>query len=396
MFPLNFARKLMIRLIEALETRRLLSISPIQLGEKGFDSGYETVVDADGNTIETGIFQHTINFGPSASDGVAVKLTAPDETDIFIVKYNPAGAVLWAGQIGGETSKLQKKPDYPIDPSRAANFITRLGPYPDILGQYVNGVAVDASGDVFIGGDFLETADFDPGPGTYNLTAVAKYQQYYDAYLLKLDPNGKLVWADAFGGQFNDTVNGLAVDPQGNPVVTGFYTRTADFDPTTKGVFTLSNNEAPDKPHMSLSTPGAGGKLVWADSFGGDATKTSDTDQGNAVAVDSVGNIVVTGTFADKEDFDPGPSVFLLEAEKHTDAYVLELSPRGKRVFADAIGGDDYDGGQRVAVQNGAIYTASYFAGTIDVDPGPATTEITSAGDDRHTDVLISKYTGTW
>ena len=81
----------------------------------------------------------------------------------------------------------------------------------------------------------------------------------------------------------------------------------------------------------------------------------------------------------------------LIKANKHTDAFLLELSPRGKRVMVDTFGGKDYDGGAKVAVQNGAIYTASYFSGTVDVDPGKAVSEITSAGDDRHTDVLISK-----
>jgi hypothetical protein len=134
------------------------------------------------------------------------------------------------------------------------------------------------------------------------------------------------------------------------------------------------------------------GHLVWVDTFGGEATKNSERDGGNGVAVDPDGNVYVTGTFADKVDFDPGPGVNIIEAEKRTDAYLLKLDGNGNAIFVKTLAGDGYDGGVKVAVSNGAIYTASYFNGTIDVDPGKAVRELTSIGDDNHTDVLISKY----
>ena len=386
--------------IEALETRRLLAFSPIQLGTKGLDAGYETAVDAQGNTIVAGIFQHTIDLGISETQleqnvtpPAHVKLTAVGETDIFIVKYDTSGNVVWAGQIGGEQSKLDKKPNFPIDPERLGSFVTNLGPYPQTLGEYVGGLAIDPSGNVFLGGSFLRTADFDPGPGVLNLTAVSTFQQFYDAYLIKVDPNGKLVWADRFGGEFDDVVNGVAVDPQGNPVVTGYFTRAADFDPTAKGVFTvdaLGRNDI-----FVAKYTAAGGKLVWVDSFGSDTTKVQDRDAGNGIAVDADGNVLVTGTFTGKTDFDPGPSVVLLKAHDDTDAFIMELSPRGKRVWVDTFGGKSFDGGLKVAAQGGAVYAVSYFTGEVDVDPGTPVVDFVSVADDQHTDLVIQKFTST-
>jgi hypothetical protein len=211
----------------------------------------------------------------------------------------------------------------------------------------------------------------------------------YDAFLVKLDPNGKLLWADAFGGQFDDVANAVAVDPQGNPVVTGYFTRAADFDPGP-AVFNL-DVQGRDDVFVAKYT-GNHGKFMWVDQFGSDTTKSELREQGNSVAIDPTGNIVVTGTYAGKADFDPGPAKFILEASKNTDAFLLELSPKGKRVFAESIGGKGFDGGEKVAIRNGAIYTASYFSETIDANPGPSTLELTSAGDDRHTDLLVSKY----
>jgi hypothetical protein len=70
----------------------------------------------------------------------------------------------------------------------------------------------------------------------------------------------------------------------------------------------------------------------------------------------------------------------------------LELSPRGKRVMAESIGGKGYDGGVKIALRGNRIFTASYFSGTIDVNPGKPVQELTSVEDDRHTDLLISAY----
>jgi hypothetical protein len=376
--------------IEALETRRLLSFAPIQLGTKGLDAGFQTAIDAQGNTIVSGIFQHTMTLGTDTS-GTAVKVTAVGETDIFIAKYDTSGHVLWAGHIGGEQSSLDKKPNFPIDPSRLGSFVTGIGPYSQTLGENLGAMAVDASGDVFLGGSFLRTADFDPGPGVFTLTATSGFgQSYTDAFLIKIDPSGKLLWADAFGGSFDDMVNAVAVDPQGDPVVTGYFTRSADFDPTSKGVFTV-NAEGRDDIFVAKYT-GAGGKLVWVDNFGSDTTKISWRDSGNGISIDSVGNILVTGTYTGKTDFDPGPSVVISEAVKATDVFVLKLSPRGKRVWVDTFGGKGFDGGEKVIAQGDSVYAVAYFTGEVDVNPGPATIDFVSVADDEHTDLVISKY----
>ena len=310
--------------IDALEPRRLLAFSPIQIGERQYESGFETAVDAQGNTIVAGLFQHTVDFNPN---GAAVKRTAQGETDVFIAKYDTAGVLLWVGQIGGEESDFNEQ--LPIDPTRAGRFVSRPGIQPDFLGEQINSIALDASGNLYVAGCFTNTADFDPtAAGVFNLTADEKYD-LNDAYLLKMDANGGFLWAKSFGGQFNDVINGVAVDPQGNPVVTGYFTRRADFDPGP-GDFSIDVLGRDDI--FVAKYTAAAGKLVWVDTFGGEETNQELRDAGNGIAIDDVGNIFITGTFSDEADFDPGPSEVFLEADDETDMFL-----KGKARFSVLI-----------------------------------------------------------
>ncbi|MGZ6540083.1 MAG: hypothetical protein ACXVEB_17030, partial [Bacteroidia bacterium] len=59
----------------------------------------------------------------------------------------------------------------------------------DSYGQYVT---TDASGNVFITGNFYGTIDFDPGPGVFNLSAIGSD---LDIFIVKLDVSGNFVWA---------------------------------------------------------------------------------------------------------------------------------------------------------------------------------------------------------
>ena len=92
-------------------------------------------------------------------------------------------------------------------------------------------VAVDVSGNVYLTGFFRSNRDFDPGPEVLLLASAGSE----DIFVTKLDTNGNLVWARTMGGPRSDEGSGLAVDGSGNVYVTGRFSETADFGPSSNG-----------------------------------------------------------------------------------------------------------------------------------------------------------------
>ncbi|MBI3175960.1 MAG: SBBP repeat-containing protein [Chloroflexi bacterium] len=93
-------------------------------------------------------------------------------------------------------------------------------------------LAIDSNDNVYTTGRFGGTIDFDPGPGTFNLTSTG-----FDIFVSKLDSNGNFVWAKNMGGSGPNaytavtTSNAIALDANGNVYVTGRFCGTVDFDP---------------------------------------------------------------------------------------------------------------------------------------------------------------------
>ena len=237
--------------------------------------------------------------------------------------------------------------------------------------QYVRSSAVDSSGNVYQVGSFTGTVDFDPGTGTTNVAAVGGQ----DAFVEKLDSTGKLVWVKTFSGTSNEKATSITLDSSGNPIVTGWYQGTVDFDASST-VNNLTSQGAEDTFIVKLSSNGV---FQWAKTVGG-----TGSDQGFAVTTDSSSNILVAGKFSGTADFDPSSNTNnLISNNTGQGLFILKLDANGIFVWSKAILGSDSNRKDVATINSDSqnnVYLGGNFWGSIDLDPGAGVFSITQAG----------------
>jgi len=313
-----------------------------QLGATGGIGAFSGVAaDGAGNVYTVGSFIGTVDFDPGPG---IYNLTSAGADDVFVSKLDNAGNLIWARQLGG--------------PSGDQGYC----------------ITVDAAGNVYTAGTFLDTADFDPGPGIYSLTAGMSDE----AFISKLDNGGNFVWARQIGA--GAAPYGVAVDAAGDVHTVGVFTGTADFDPGP-GIHELTSAGADDVFVSKLDNSGA---FIWVKQLGGVGE-----DGGEGVALDSAGNVYITGFFNNTVDFDPGPGSYILVSAGGDDIFISKLDIAGNFLWARQLGGPGFDFSHGVALDAaGNVLTVGQFEGTADFDPGPGNYDLTSAGS---LDVFISK-----
>lgn len=170
-----------------------------QMGGANNDLSFGLTLDASGNIFSTGGFYSTeADFDPGI--GTFTLAAGALDEEIFCVKLDATGNFIWANKFGG-------------------NLYDR--PY---------GISVDNIGGVYLTGRFEGTADFDPGPSSFTMTAVGQQ----DIFISRLNSsNGNFVWARSFGGVNSERGNCVLVNNAGDVFSCGyFYSGSAvDFDP---------------------------------------------------------------------------------------------------------------------------------------------------------------------
>ncbi len=307
-----------------------------QIGGTLTDQGMSIAVDPSGNVCIVGFFSSTVDFDP----GPAV-LTFSANADVVIVKLNPSGNLIWAKQF--------KSPTWDWD--------------------YPYGISIDQTGNVYSTGYFSKTVDFDPGPGTYTLTASG----LTDVFVSKLDVNGSFVWAKQFAGNGLDESHAIAVDKLGNVYTTGRFGSITDFDPGL-GFFPLAANGGYDAFLCKLDSSG---NFAWAMQFG-----NWDYDVGWSVAVDAQSNVYATGFFGDPVDFDPGISVSTFTTNVgDRDIFITKFDTYGTFVWAKQIGNFGYEVSFGICLDDKKnVYTTGIYGNT-DFDPGPGKDSLQAYGD---------------
>jgi hypothetical protein len=159
-------------------------------GAAGEETGWDIAVDDEGNNWITGVFS-----SPSITFGDYVITNTNIMQDMFVVKQNADGDVLWANSGGG------------------------------VSNDYGRGIAIDELGNCYVAGDYQQTANFGP----HQLTAVHNV----DIFIVKYAPDGNALWAKSAGGQSTDSNDAITADNEGNLFVTGYFYNNMIFDNIT-------------------------------------------------------------------------------------------------------------------------------------------------------------------
>lgn len=376
------------------------------------DRGEDIHYDQRGGVLVSGTFYGTVDFDPGIG---TFNLTSSGSDDIFIQKLDTAGNFIWARKVGGGdldrfshlttdtagnvyvTGSFRSTADF--DPGAGTYSLTSNGIYDvfilklDVAGNFVwarsigglnsevaNRVKVDIQGNVFIGGQYSQTVDFDPGPGVHNVGSF-----FTDAFLLKLNGSGDFLWVRTVNGFNSEIIKDFTLDPLENIYVTGSFSGTVDFDQTTNNIGDRTAVGAEDGFILKLNSSGT---FVWVQSFGGISA-----DGGERITQDNQNNICLVGIFSDTVDFDPGAGVDQLSATGIYDVVVQKFDQAGNYIWARSFGGTYYDlpTGISCDIANN-IYVIGEFWNTVDFDPGPSIQNVTSNGSQ---DVFIEKLTSS-
>jgi hypothetical protein len=259
------------------------------------DGGQAICTDQNNDVLITGFFLGIVNFNVGGVGGV---LNSFGDFDVFVLKLDKDGNFLWVKQFGG-------------------------GSFDD-----VSAISTDQQGNVFVTGMFGDTADFDPGPGNYNMVSAGGF----DAFLVKLDANGNFVWAKQWGGVGSEVGQAIKIDPLGNALVGMLFRLTTDLDPGVP----VNNVTANGLDDIAICKLDPNGNLIWARAIGG-----TGADMIESLSLDVNQNIVFAGFFMGGVDFDPGPGLDSLHSGSIVDSYIASWDNLGNHQWVRHFDGSD-------------------------------------------------------
>jgi hypothetical protein len=298
------------------------------LNTTSYDQGAGVATDKNANIYLAGSFRSPIiTFGSytltnTNSGGV--------NNNIFLVKYNPAGNVIWAKSAGGIATD-------------------------STMQDMVYGVATDATGKIYITGSYsTPTITL----GTYTLTNSSNTKTA-DIFLAKFDSSGNVLWAKMADGIYDDLGFSVNADNFGNVYLTGrFLSDTLTFGSNAL----INSNNNGTMPDIFLTKYDSSGNVLWAKSAG-----NTNWESSNSVATDLSGNIYTAGNFiSDTLKFGTYILTNLSGAGNIGNFFLTKWSPSGNIIYSKSGGGTNigYNGYSCATDIKKNIYVAGSFVGS--------------------------------
>lgn len=277
---------------------------------------HDFALDSNGYIYITGNFDCTsVTFGN-------ITLTRQGIRDIFVVKYDTNGNVVWANNI--------------------------MAGHENYFGN--NRITVDHNNNVFIAGTFYNSP--------IKLGDTIYYNHgFSDIYLAKYTNSGQFLWGKTYGGQGGDNVNSICTDTEGNILMTGSVTNLA---------FDTINMVTGEVAFIGKFSPQ--GNASWIN-FGYGWLG----DDGNDVVTNSAGDVFAVGYYF-------SPSIDFFENGEYIDnstlinegvanSYITKFNANGNFQWVKSIAGDSNNYAAALVLDNQEnIYITGTYNGTVRFD----------------------------
>lgn len=291
--------------------------------------------DSQGNIIVTALFKDSADLDPGPGKNM---IYSQQWLGIVVMKLNSSGQLLWHFELGSR------------------------------LGVTSGGVAVDASDNIYVFGNYLDSIDLDPG-----LNNVIQHStNSRDIFVAKYDSGGNYLNHINLGGMLQEFGSSIEFSDSNFIYLFGSYRDTIDFDPGL-AQYKIGSSHQQDLFFAKYDTSF---NLIWAKSIGG-----QDDQQSHELVLDDSDNLYIVGNYRGSMDLDPGPQTNLVSPVGSFDIYYAKYNTNGDYQWGGSFGGNDYDYGYGIDASDTAyVYVTGYFIGSMDANPGPSFNNISAYG----------------
>lgn len=243
--------------------------------------------------------------GYTNSDGITDALnTHSVGNDAFVAKISSEGLLQWFRYLGGNGD------------------------------DQAFGITADSSGNVFIAG-FTSSSDFNGESGSPPTP---------NAFIVKVDPAGSLLWTRYFGGSDSETAAAVIVDAAGNVYITG--------DTNSNDLPSKQNNYQGGSRDAYVAKFSSSGTLLWSIYVGGSINPTGGLgyDWGMGIAVSASGVPWICGATS-STDLDNAVNTH--NGGHEQDAFIAKIAADGSFVDCSRyIGGMDGEQAYALVLDN--------------------------------------------
>jgi hypothetical protein len=352
------------------------AVASVTTGDASIQTLVDVAVDSNGNVFAAGNFRGTVTFGSNSYT------SGPTRPDMFVVKLDPAGEVLWSNAFGDVPPADSEQLVTAIDVDAAGNLVvvgysygpTNLGgtdlPCPggdmviakfDPDGSHVfsnnygtqfsidaTALSIDrASQDILVTGRFWGTLQF----GSLSSMTAAGTQAYFDIFVVRFTASG----TPAFSKRYGDGSEQIpeAITASGNFLyLSSYFTGTYDYGaPNTTPVSTTSFY-ALALTKLGINTFAHG----WTHQYGTDVYDSR-------LAGDPSGNVFVSGGFGGTLDIST-PALDSAEGE----TFLAKIDADGTTAWAKQLANVSI--AKLAAGADGSVYAAGYANGDVDLGAG--------------------------